>query len=261
MKSLSASVENYYRNILSIPNWKAYAENRLKQEAEGYGNAIQKLRIKQMHTVLSVGSGWGGFGIAVAELGIKSYMVEPDDERREISIDRAKMKGVKCEITNACAENLPYPNEMFDVIDCTSVLEHVQDPKKAIAEMMRVLKSGGILHLQTTNNLYPSEPHYKLPWIPFMPKPIAKYYLKLLGRNSEFIKTINYFTSATIDKYLSDYDGSIIYCEGYPYRTMNGTIRENVGHAIWNLYVKMLGKMGRRNDIIFEKSKHTEEKK
>lgn len=47
------------------------------------------------------------------------------------------------------AENLPFANESFDVIISTQVLEHVNDPRKAIEEMHRVLKKGGLLILST----------------------------------------------------------------------------------------------------------------
>jgi SAM-dependent methyltransferase len=39
--------------------------------------------------------------------------------------------------------NIQYPDEYFDVIFCSHVLEHVQDDKKAIREFYRVLKHDG----------------------------------------------------------------------------------------------------------------------
>jgi len=50
--------------------------------------------------------------------------------------------------------NLPFQNEEFEVVLCVEVLEHVLDPRKAIAEMHRVLKKGGTLVL-TTRFVYP----------------------------------------------------------------------------------------------------------
>ena len=47
------------------------------------------------------------------------------------------------------AENLPFANGFFDVIICTQVLEHVNDPRKVIEEMHRVLKKEGLLILST----------------------------------------------------------------------------------------------------------------
>lgn len=40
---------------------------------------------------------------------------------------------------------MPLSDEMFDVVMCTEVLEHVPDPVKVIRELSRVLKRGGML--------------------------------------------------------------------------------------------------------------------
>lgn len=39
--------------------------------------------------------------------------------------------------------NLTYANNSFDVILCSDVLEHIQDDKKAMSELYRVMKPGG----------------------------------------------------------------------------------------------------------------------
>ncbi len=39
--------------------------------------------------------------------------------------------------------DITYPNESFDVVLCSHVLEHVADDRKAIGELYRVLKPGG----------------------------------------------------------------------------------------------------------------------
>jgi SAM-dependent methyltransferase len=50
---------------------------------------------------------------------------------------------VKMDITD-----IQYPDDTFDVIYCSHVLEHVQDDRKAIGEFYRVLKPGGWAILQ-----------------------------------------------------------------------------------------------------------------
>ena len=50
---------------------------------------------------------------------------------------------VKMDITN-----IEYPDESFDVIYCSHVLQHVQDDRKAIRELYRILKVDGWLILQ-----------------------------------------------------------------------------------------------------------------
>ncbi len=42
---------------------------------------------------------------------------------------------------------MPFPDENFDGVVCTEVLEHVKEPKKALYEIKRVLRSGGNLYL------------------------------------------------------------------------------------------------------------------
>src|SRR5262245_9240348 len=39
--------------------------------------------------------------------------------------------------------DIPYPDDSFDVIYCSHVLEHVPEDRKAMAEFFRVLKPGG----------------------------------------------------------------------------------------------------------------------
>lgn len=44
-------------------------------------------------------------------------------------------------------DNLPFGDNVFDVVICTQVLEHVADPALCLSEMYRVLKRGGSLIL------------------------------------------------------------------------------------------------------------------
>ena len=49
---------------------------------------------------------------------------------------------------------LPFDDNSFDVVLCMVVMEHLEDPKKAISEMKRVLKPGGMI-LVSTPFLFP----------------------------------------------------------------------------------------------------------
>ena len=57
-------------------------------------------------------------------------------------------------------QSLEFPDASFNAIVCWSVLEHVPEPEKAIAEMYRVLKPGGTIWVQVPF-LYPyhADPH------------------------------------------------------------------------------------------------------
>jgi SAM-dependent methyltransferase len=49
----------------------------------------------------------------------------------------------------ADAERLPFPDEIFQHIECDAVLERVRDPETVMHELIRVLVPGGHLHLVT----------------------------------------------------------------------------------------------------------------
>ncbi|WCM43531.1 methyltransferase domain-containing protein [Flavobacterium sp. CBA20B-1] len=49
--------------------------------------------------------------------------------------------------------NLPFSNDSYDVIFCNHVLEHIPDDTKAMQELFRVLKPGGMAILQIPQDL------------------------------------------------------------------------------------------------------------
>jgi SAM-dependent methyltransferase len=77
-------------------------------------------------------------------------------------------------VVNAAGERVPFANEIFDLVLSHEVIEHVQDDRIALAEMVRVLKPGGRILLFCPNRGYPFETHgiywggeYKFGNIPF----------------------------------------------------------------------------------------------
>jgi SAM-dependent methyltransferase len=78
----------------------------------------------------------------------------------EYDFDRAKEAlNVSSKIINAAGEFLPLPSSTFDLILSHEVIEHVQDDRSAIAEMVRVLRTGGRAVIFCPNIGYPFETH------------------------------------------------------------------------------------------------------
>jgi SAM-dependent methyltransferase len=69
--------------------------------------------------------------------------------RVSIDIDPARKPDVVAD-----AHALPFKDQEFEALLCTEVLEHLRDPRTAVSEMSRVLRSGGTLIL-TTRFVYP----------------------------------------------------------------------------------------------------------
>jgi len=62
-------------------------------------------------------------------------------------------------VINAAGECLPFPDRHFDLVFSNEVIEHVQDDRLAVSEMIRVLKPRGRLVLFCPNIGYPVETH------------------------------------------------------------------------------------------------------
>jgi len=72
---------------------------------------------------------------------------------------------------------LPFRNGCFDIVICNQVFEHVPDQSKLVSEIHRVLKPDGCCYVATGNKLWPIEPHTGLPFLSYLPEPIADKYI------------------------------------------------------------------------------------
>ena len=77
-------------------------------------------------------------------------------------------------------EDLPYADGRFDVVFCDNVLEHLTQPDRVFAEILRVLRPGGRFLFKT-----PNRRHY-MPLIARMtPDAFHRFYNALRGRDAE----------------------------------------------------------------------------
>ncbi|GAA2286257.1 hypothetical protein GCM10010149_35360 [Nonomuraea roseoviolacea subsp. roseoviolacea] len=81
---------------------------------------------------------------------------------------------------------LPFPDGSIDVLVFNHIYEHVVDPDAVVAEMHRVLSDKGTLYLGLGNRLGIVEPHYKLPFLSYLPPALADRYVRAFGRADHY---------------------------------------------------------------------------
>jgi SAM-dependent methyltransferase len=87
--------------------------------------------------ILDYGCGTGGSTSVYASLG-EVFGIEPD--REAVSLTGARGGGRFC---RAVGTQLPFRAAVFDAVVASDVLEHIENDRVAVAEVVRVLKPGG----------------------------------------------------------------------------------------------------------------------
>ena len=89
--------------------------------------------------LLDVGGGTGNYAMALREEGWEPVVLD----RSPAMLERAAAKGL--ETREADAQALPLPDACADAVAMVSMLHHVDDRSRALAEARRVLRPGGRL--------------------------------------------------------------------------------------------------------------------
>ena len=123
-------------------------------------------------------------------------------------------------------QEIKYPDEMFDIIICSHLLEHIPDDRKAMKELRRVLKKGGTAYIscpvyQSLNVTF-ENPEYSTPelrlrnygQIDHVRKYGKDFPQKLLdaGFDVEILEYRKDFTEVELDKYGLNKNGIIYKC-------------------------------------------------
>ncbi len=169
------------------------------------GHVAQFCSIPPSAMILDVGSGAGGFVVGCQQLGYRAFGVEPDRigaGARLTSIQIAARRIVANVFVSAIGEGLPFPDGCFDLVTLNQVVEHVPDQLAVLREAARVLRPGGAIYVACPNYLRFYEPHYKIFWLPLMPKFMGRVYLRLRGRNPVMLRDLYYTTNHRLRKWL-----------------------------------------------------------
>jgi ubiquinone/menaquinone biosynthesis C-methylase UbiE len=162
------------------------------------GGQCDKLKI------LDMAAGCGSFLIQGLKQGYDIEGVEPEEWKLSLikgkcsvnSYDRTWINRIK----KGVGEQLPYKDDHFDVFDSWQTFEHVQDPKKCLEELYRVLKFDGCGIVRAPSYMSFYEGHYQIFWFPMMSEILAKWYLRLRRRPLGGLNTFTPINTRTIEK-------------------------------------------------------------
>lgn len=105
-------------------------------------NAVRAARVQPGDRVLDCATGTGDLAIAFRKaVGAAGRVVGTDFVPEMLDLARAKTKDVHFEVADVT--HLPYDDGAFDVASISFGIRNVNDPRKGIAEMARVVRSGG----------------------------------------------------------------------------------------------------------------------
>lgn len=130
--------------------------------------------------VLNVGGSAGAIDNFLADHAAQVVGIDIDDGA--ISHAQQTFQKENLDFRVADALNLPFDDASFDVVICSHVYEHVPDPVRMFEEIHRVLRSDGICYFSAGNRLMWNEPHYNLPLLAVLPRPLAHVYIRLAGK-------------------------------------------------------------------------------
>jgi demethylmenaquinone methyltransferase/2-methoxy-6-polyprenyl-1,4-benzoquinol methylase len=112
--------------------------------------AVRKAAVKPGDAVLDVACGTGDltelFAATPASRVVGADFTAPMlDLARQKQTRLPKSSSAKVEYIEADAQNLPFPDQSFDVLSIAFGIRNVMDPARAIAQFARVLRPGGRL--------------------------------------------------------------------------------------------------------------------
>jgi SAM-dependent methyltransferase len=147
--------------------------------------------------LLEVGSGFGtNLAVWLKHFHVDARGVEPGSEGFNhgylASRKLLEANGLDPErVMNASGEALPFADGSFDIVYSANVLEHTTDPEQVLREALRVLRPGGLLHMEMPNYLSFFEGHYMVVQPPILWRPMLWWWVKLvIRRDPAFVNTL-----------------------------------------------------------------------
>lgn len=167
-------LSDYSRQALAYDTTRAASPSVLAPMREALAGAPGR-------DLADIGGGTGNYALALAREGWRPVVVD----RSAQMLAHATAKGL--DTVRADATRLPFADESFDAVMLVSMLHHIDDPARALAEAKRVLRPGGSLAVMLFTrediadawclDYFPSS----RPWMEQTHMPLAELFAELPG--------------------------------------------------------------------------------
>jgi len=119
------------------------------------GIIFENLDLSGGEKILEIGCGRGFYLNVLSKVFPKLDITGIDLNEKYLSVAKRFINNNKVKLIKADATKLPFANKTFDRIIATEILEHIPNDQKAISEIYRVLKPGGMVMVTVPNTNYP----------------------------------------------------------------------------------------------------------
>lgn len=116
---------------------------------------VELLIEKRPRRVLDVGCGRGFYLHILSELDFIEEIRGVDVNREYLRRAGEACRDPRITVQEAVIERLPFPDDSFDFVICSEVLEHLSDDEAGLREIHRVLRPGGTLVVSVPNRHFP----------------------------------------------------------------------------------------------------------
>ncbi|MDF5723984.1 MAG: bifunctional 2-polyprenyl-6-hydroxyphenol methylase/3-demethylubiquinol 3-O-methyltransferase UbiG [Rhizonema sp. PD37] len=121
---------------------------------------LKKYGISRSHKIVEIGCGGGILSEYIARQGFNVIGIDISEGAIEVAKQHALLDHIEIEYQTGSVYQLTFPNNSFDVVFSSDFLEHIEDLDKAISEMSRILKPGGIFVFDTIARNEKAVKHY-----------------------------------------------------------------------------------------------------
>lgn len=118
---------------------------------------LELLRATRGKYCLDFGSGVGTHAIALCENHNRVTLLDIPGPLSEFAQRRLRKRGLDFTFLEAAA---PLPQQAFDLVICSDVLEHTFDPAAELQRILASLRGGGILHILVSTMIKKSSGHF-----------------------------------------------------------------------------------------------------